>query len=148
MVLKLLFALVNFALLILVKSECPGLDQLPDKINDNTYLCARFYYGHGHDLAVRGCNGCSTATFADIPDGDDENAPDKYQYPMGSILVKPGCTLYVFHDHNYGGSYDTYQGPALLSHVVNGHDSEGGCAKGNQGSFRFRYDFLNFDFGA
>merc|ERR1712062_611030 len=88
-----------------------GLD-IPDMHSADTFMCARFYYGFGHDLPVRGCNGCSIQDYYDIPAGQDYNAPDGKQLPFGSILVKPGCQFYVFHDHNYGGGYDIYEGPA------------------------------------
>ena len=114
-----------------IHGECPRLSDIPDMINDNTFTCARFYYGHGHDLGVRGCNGCSVSGSYDIPDGADYEAGDNMQYPMGSILVKPGCTLYVFHGHNYGGSADVYEGPTVRTHVSSGHDSDHrDCAKG------------------
>ena len=35
-------------------------------------------------------------------------------------MVKPGCTLYVFHDNNFGGNYDKYEGPTILSRVSKG----------------------------
>ena len=55
-----IFALFFF-IFALVKAECPrhGLEDIPDMFNDQTFTCARFYYGWGHDLAVRGCNGCN-----------------------------------------------------------------------------------------
>ena len=100
-----------------LKAECPGLEDIKDMQNDQTFTCARFYYGWGHDLGVRGCNGCSISEFADIPHGMDLDAGKDKHYPMGSIMVKPGCTFYVFHDNNFGGSYDKYEGPTILSRV-------------------------------
>ena len=67
----------------LSNAECPDLIDIPDMYNSNTYMCARFYYGFGHDLAVRGCNGCSVSEYYDIPHGQDVNAPDNRQYPLG-----------------------------------------------------------------
>ena len=53
-------------------------------------------------------------------------------------MVKPGCKFYVFHDHNYGGGYDIYEGPAIISKVPGGHDTvEDGCANGHP-SFQCR----------
>ena len=102
-----------------LRAECPGLEDIKDMQNDQTFTCARFYYGWGHDLGVRGCNGCSISEYADIPHGMDLDAGKDRHYPMGSIMVKPGCTLYVFHDNNFGGSYDKYEGPTILSRVRN-----------------------------
>jgi len=57
-----------------VKAECPGLVDINDMYNDQTFTCARFYYGWGHDLPVRGCNPCSLADYADIAHGMDWDA--------------------------------------------------------------------------
>ena len=38
-----------------------------------------------------------------IMDGESKNAGNGNSYPMGSILVKPGCSLYLFKG-NFGGS--------------------------------------------
>ena len=103
-----------------LRAECPGLEDIKDMQNDQTFTCARFYYGWGHDLGVRGCNGCSISEYADIPHGMDLDAGKDKHYPMGSIMVKPGCTLYVFHDNNFGGNYDKYEGPTILSRVSKG----------------------------
>ena len=46
-------------------------EDIQDMYNDQTFSCARFYYGWGHDLGVRGCNGCSIDDYADIPHGMD-----------------------------------------------------------------------------
>ena len=54
-----------------LRAECPGLEDIKDMQNDQTFTCARFYYGWGHDLGVRGCNGCSISEYADIPHGMD-----------------------------------------------------------------------------
>ena len=121
-----------------IQGECPGLEDIQDMYDDNTFMCARFYYGWGHDLGVRGCNGCSVQNYADIPHGLDMDAGNGRQYPMGSIMVKPGCTLYVFHDNNFGGKYDRYDGPSIISKVDSGDGSEGDyCANGNP-SFQCR----------
>ena len=121
------------------KAECPALVDINNMYNSNTFTCARFYYGFGHDLPVRGCSGgCPLAEYSNVPDGANEDAGDGYHYPMGSIMVKPGCTLYVFHDTNYGGKYDKYDGPGIYSKVNTGHDStDDGCAKGHP-SFQCR----------
>ena len=58
--------LLFVALGTLTQAECPGLVDIPDMVNDNTFNCARFYYGWGHDLGVRGCNGCPVADYYNI----------------------------------------------------------------------------------
>ena len=41
----------------------------------------------------------------DTTDGDhsDWEASEGHYTPMGSIMVLPGCTAYLFKDHNYEG---------------------------------------------
>ena len=38
-----------------------------------------------------------------IGDHTDEDAGVGYYVPMGSIMVLPGCTAYLFMEHNYEG---------------------------------------------
>lgn len=115
-----------------VHSECPQLDDIPVTYSPGVFTCARFYYGYGHDLAVRGCNGCSVDDYADLPHGLDTDAGEGRIYPMGSAIVRPGCSLYVFHKNNYAGSYDRYDGPAIIANVRSGQGSATeGCADGN-----------------
>ena len=42
-----------------------------------------------------------------IADGEDHDAGDGGYYLMGSIMVKPGCKLYMFYDAKYSG--DRYE---------------------------------------
>ena len=37
-------------------------------------------------------------------DGKDWDAGDGNIYPMGSIAVMPGCTLYMYMDHDWAGT--------------------------------------------
>ena len=46
---------------------------------------------------------CIAGTSHFIYDHEDYDAPDGNMIPMGSIMVKPGCTLYNFKDHEYDG---------------------------------------------
>ena len=39
-----------------------------------------------------------------LRDGDDWDAADGNMYPMGSIAVMPGCTLYMYLDHGWTGT--------------------------------------------
>ena len=120
--------------LTLIKAECPTVNDLPVYFNDDTFFCARFYYGKGDDLALHACNGCGVAHHADIKDGQNEDAGDGYQFPVGSLLVRPGCTFYQFHDDHYNGGYNVWEGPGLWPNVRNGPDSEDhSCAKGRPG---------------
>jgi len=51
---------------------------------------------------------------------------------MGSVMVKPGCTFYVYHETNFGGGYEKYDGPTIVSRVDSGHNSadDASCARG------------------
>jgi len=80
---------------------CPELSDLPNTIKfygNNRILCARFYSGFGGKYPVNSCNG----NHYDIPDDYTLDAGKGYFYPMGSILVKPGCDLYLFESTNLG----------------------------------------------
>ena len=107
-------------------SECPQVNDLPVYLRDDTFFCARFYYGFGDDLDIHGCNGgCSVAStdYYDLVDGADYDAGKDQQYGMGSVIVRPGCTLYTFHEAGYNGGWTTYEGPGLWSRVNDGHDA-------------------------
>ena len=89
-------------------------------------LCAVSYSGSGGDYAVNSCNGnCKllsfprylrtlkiyvyvlihcTAFLGDITyhfDGAADDAGPHSFFPMGSILVKLGCTIYMFAGNNF-----------------------------------------------
>jgi hypothetical protein len=116
------------------RGECPNINDLPVYYNDNTFMCARFYYGFGNDLPLHGCNGCSIQEFVDVTDGANWDAGDGLQYPVGSLIVRPGCTFYQFNEQYYGGGWKNYEGPAIYSKIENGPDTtETGCAKGRPG---------------
>ena len=130
---KFAFALF-FACISTSLQECPEVKDLPVYYNSEKFYCARFYYGHGHDLPLHGCNGCSLQNYADIPEGTNLDAGSGMQYPLGSLIVRPGCTFYQFHEDHYNGGWNVYEGPGVWSKIVNGPDSvTDGCAKGRPG---------------
>jgi len=115
-------------------SECPQVNDLPVYYDENTFYCARFYYGFGDDLEIRGCNGCSIQEYGDLNDGFDQDAGDGRQFPVGSLIVRPGCTFYQFHESHYNGGWNVYEGPGIWPKIENGPNSENaGCAKGRPG---------------
>jgi hypothetical protein len=104
------------------RGECPSVNDLPVYYNDNTFFCARFYYGLGNDLPLHGCNGCSTQQYGDVYEGMDSDAGAGLIYPLGSLIVRPGCTFYQFDN--------VYEGPAIYSKIENGPESgTAGCAR-------------------
>ena len=78
--------------------ECPHMKDIPTMWG-NQFTCARKWWLEGDDLAVNACNG-----FIDTyPDNFDYDAGDGNMIPMGSIFVKPACTLYMFYNEEFGG---------------------------------------------
>ena len=126
--------LIGFVLLFLafdIKAECPASDRLPVRFptDESKYFCARFYLGPGKDGPFNGCSGCSAypEEYIDVYDGQDIDATECCYTPMGSLVVRPGCTLYQFTEYDNvavvfeGGSYPL---------VDNGQGNGGSCAKG------------------
>ena len=127
---KLLLLALGIAL---INAECPDVNDLPVYFNDDTFFCARFYYGHGDDLALHGCNGCDISTYIDLPDNTNQDAGDGYHYPVGSVIVRPGCTFYQFHESHYNGNWKTFEGPGVWSKVDGGYNGDhSNCAKGER----------------
>jgi len=80
---------------------CPTPSQTPI-IMDKQIVSAYFWHGHGHDIAELGCNGDGWY----VPAGTRITTVNDYQcYPMGSIVVNPGCRLILFEYHNFQGRY-------------------------------------------
>ena len=75
------------------------MNDIPVMYDDQLFTCVSHWRDMGGDYAVDSCNGDSYTG----PDGYDEDAPDGYFYSMGSIFVKPGCTLYMYKDNGYSG---------------------------------------------
>jgi hypothetical protein len=62
----------------------------------------------------------------DYPGSPD---PNLYQ-TCGSLLVKPGCTLYGYALPDFENWKDTYHGPLLLTDVIAPVPGEMPCADG------------------
>ena len=82
-----------------ILAECPSMDQVPVMYNSDTFLCGVSFSGEGREYPIDGCNKCR-------PD-DDENghrmkhgynsdAGDGRFFPMGSVIIRPGCKLYGY----------------------------------------------------
>ena len=111
------------------KAECPQLREIPTMYGDtNTFTCARYYIGPGGNYPVNGCNGCSSGTYFDVVDGQDATATEGHLYGMGSIMVKPGCTLAVYREYNYQGDYSLFN---TGIHTLTGEEATAGdCGYG------------------
>merc|ERR1719348_2548982 len=96
------------AMIISCKGECPAMNDIPVMYDDQLFTCMTKWHDKGGDYAVDSCNGDSYT----YPDGLDADAGEGYFYPMGSIFVKPGCTLYMYKEHVYSGESHVISGPA------------------------------------
>merc|ERR1712079_982110 len=79
-----------------------------------TFTCMKFWDDYGDDWSVNACNG-DEDTYGDHI---DHNPGKGWYNAMGSIMVLPGCTAYLFKEHNYEGERKVLRGPAA---VYNNH---------------------------
>jgi len=93
-----------------VISECPSINDLPvlNESGDEFY-CAFSWKDFGSDEAIQGCNGYMD-TYMDNYDWGETNGFE----PVGSIIVKAGCTFYGYHDNGYTDLHLKYHGPATF----------------------------------
>merc|ERR1719450_1206222 len=96
------------AMIISCKGECPAMNDIPVMYGDEAFTCARVWYEWGGSYAVDSCNG----DFINHADGHDFSANDGYYFLMGSIFVKPGCTMYMYKGYGYSGESHVISGPA------------------------------------
>merc|ERR1711884_603337 len=92
----------------------------------------KHWNARGDDLSVNACNedGESWENVWVTGDHKDvDSANDAAYYPMGSIMVLPGCTAYLFYDRHYEGESHVLRGPEAVYNnhwgVSNGHMSNG-----------------------
>jgi len=94
------------------KSGCPSLSSIPvSKLHPghpelDYFYAGRRYSGAGHEIPDLACNGNPH----DREDGYASSAPPGSFLPFGSLLVNPGCKIYLFDGHNYEGDYVEYSG--------------------------------------
>ena len=116
MYLILIFSILYSSSLPVLRAECPNIRDIPTMWPNGTKLphpnntimnekysgnftCAQYWNGPGGQYPIDSCN------------GDSWIIPDTYDMPLwipivtcaGSILVKPGCTLYQYEWANYAG---------------------------------------------
>jgi len=60
--------------------------------------CAYYWSEEGDDWPVDACNGIRRYA------AEGDYNPSSDYYPMGSIYVKPGCTMYLYEDYNFEGT--------------------------------------------
>merc|ERR1712008_85092 len=77
--------------------ECPSMDEVPVMYNKETFMCARLYTGFGSDNAIDACNDCpGYPGYYDYYDGIDSDSPLGYYFTIGSVIVRPGCQIYLY----------------------------------------------------
>ena len=102
-----------------ISGECPSIEDIPVKYA-NDWLCVAWWWGHGNPYSPDACNGtyfCIKTQFfnSDIliysgvkhyevdTAAADCDAGDGRYYPMGSYIVMPGCTFYMYMDSYWSG---------------------------------------------
>jgi len=112
-----LFALCTSWVFVGVSSECPNLNDLP-VLNDggDEFYCAWLWWDWGDEEPIRGCNG-NQQNYMDNTDYDCDDGKLK---PVGSLMVKAGCTFYGYKDYHYKGSLIKYTGPATFPNGCSG----------------------------
>jgi len=71
--------------------------------NDKT--CAYYWNEEGDDWPVDACNGIRASA------GVGDFNPSGSYFPMGSIYVQPGCTMYLYENSNFEGAREElYEG--------------------------------------
>ena len=92
------------------------MNDIPVMFSDDLFMCAMYWRGWGGEHSVSACNGNDITNHnsihllylnldrsKEVSDHKDATQDDTHLYPMGSIMVKPGCTLYLYRDPNYSG---------------------------------------------
>lgn len=81
------------------KLGCQNYTNMPTTDNGK-FTCATVFDKPGGLYSVDSCNGSPTT----YHDGDKMTVRDYiHYYPMGSILIRPGCSLYIYLEVNYKG---------------------------------------------
>jgi len=92
------------------RSGCPEWDELP-RVWNSKFIGARKYLESGHDIPALSCNG----NYYEPVNGYQVSADPGTCFPIGSLFVHAGCTLYGFCDYNYEGQYKSFEGPLFIS---------------------------------
>ena len=90
------------------RQGCPPFSELPiaDEELKNFYGI-RYYDDFGGQISSLACNGKSY----DLPPGKYDSDGNIYTwYPIGTLFVHHGCTLYIFSKPGFVGEMSTYRG--------------------------------------
>merc|ERR1711971_392782 len=97
---------------------CPTLGEvdiyrnetLPGGAPKSEWIAGRWYSQPGHVIPELSCNG----NFKEALKGEGDMRPSGDGEPMGSLLIYPGCKLYLFEEPNFEGEFVEYLGPAVV----------------------------------
>merc|ERR1711892_280622 len=95
-----------------LSSGCPAFTEIPvaelhEKNPEKDFFYGgRRYHDKGNSIPALACNGPAY----DMADGDKESAPAGRYYTIGSLMINPGCSFYLFEYSNYEGRYVEYTG--------------------------------------
>jgi len=140
---KIFSLLLSIGVLHLVKGECPSSLDIPTALDNGTFICATYWKGPGDSGASNGLDACNSCEYGDsytMTHGEDAAGSANSHYPMGSIFVKAGCTLYMYYDNDFGGEVlEMGTGTAAVNEYDNtwGRDGAADCAPG-PGSYKCR----------
>lgn len=106
--------LLSITLTLVTSRGCPGLNEVDIYRNLTTeksvFIAGRFYSEVGHTIPELACNG----DFKEPDSGDGDMNPRGDGEPMGSIMIYPGCKVYLFEKPDYEGDFVEYTGPAVM----------------------------------
>lgn len=139
------FLSVALALLGKAASECPAShEEVPTLYDDTTFNCMTYWQGSGDPSQLNSCVDCFGTSWPENgltkPHGYDYTAEPGAYHSVGSLLIKPGCTVTAWMEANYEGAYMEYDGTLLVTENTFGHhfDGSSGCSSYGWGSFKCR----------
>merc|ERR1719462_494232 len=97
---------------------CPSLSEVdiyrnetgPDGFPKHEWIAGRWYSQPGHVIPELACNG----NFKEALKGEGDMRPSGDGEPMGSLLIYPGCKIYIFEEPNFEGDFIEYTGPTIM----------------------------------
>jgi len=98
--------------------------------DEDHFTCAKKWFGPGDSEWVDACNGCDLGTSFTMRDGLDGYGDPGQHYPMGSVMIKAGCTLFMYYDEHYQGDSAKYEGPLNIYNNQWGIGSANNCGNG------------------
>jgi hypothetical protein len=98
---------------------CPSLDEVDIYRNEtqpgegpvqSEWIAGRWYSEPGHAIPELACKG----SFKEALKDEEDLRPSGDGEPMGSLLIYPGCKIYMFEEPNFEGDFVEYTGPAVM----------------------------------